>query len=215
MKRVLIVDDHPIMRRGLIQLLSLEPDLQIHGDVGTAAEAMAVCLTNPPDLVLADISLPDKNGLELIKDLRAINDTLRIIVVSMHEESLYAGRVLRAGARGYVMKEEAPESLIQAIRTVLHGGIFVSAKVSAKIIEEFSNPTKNGDTPVSRLTDRELEIFRMIGEGHGSRDIAGRLNISVRTIGAHRAHIKDKLGLRDGTELVHKAVSWVKTGEWS
>jgi DNA-binding NarL/FixJ family response regulator len=214
MKRILIVDDHPIMRRGLIQLLSLEPDLQIHGDVGTAAEALEVCLTNPPDLVLADISLPDKNGLELIKDLRAINDQLRIIVVSMHDESLYAGRVLRAGARGYVMKEEAPESLIQAIRTVLKGGIFVSQKVSAKIIEEFSNQTKGVDGPVSRLTDRELEIFRMIGEGHGSRDIAGRLNISVRTIGAHRAHIKDKLGLRDATELVHRAVSWVKTGEW-
>jgi len=214
MKRILIVDDHPIMRRGLIQLLSLEPGLQIQGDVGTAAEALAVCLTNPPDLVLADISLPDKNGLELIKDLRAINDQLRIIVVSMHEESLYAGRVLRAGARGYVMKEEAPESLIQAIRTVLQGGIFVSQKVSAKIIEEFSNQTKGVDGPVSRLTDRELEIFRMIGEGHGSRDIAGRLNISVRTIGAHRAHIKDKLGLRDATELVHRAVSWVKTGEW-
>jgi DNA-binding NarL/FixJ family response regulator len=214
MKRILIVDDHPIMRRGLIQLLSLEPGLQIHGDVGTAAEALAVCLSDPPDLVLADISLPDKNGLELIKDLRAINDQLRIIVVSMHEESLYAGRVLRAGARGYVMKEEAPESLIQAIRTVLQGGIFVSQKVSAKIIEEFSNQTKGVDGPVSRLTDRELEIFRMIGEGHGSRDIAGRLNISVRTIGAHRAHIKDKLGLRDATELVHRAVSWVKTGEW-
>ena len=214
MKRILIVDDHPIMRRGLIQLLSLEPGLQIQGDVGTAAEALEVCLTNPPDLVLADISLPDKNGLELIKDLRAINDQLRIIVVSMHDESLYAGRVLRAGARGYVMKEEAPESLIQAIRTVLQGGIFVSQKVSAKIIEEFSNQTKGVDGPVSRLTDRELEIFRMIGEGHGSRDIAGRLNISVRTIGAHRAHIKDKLALRDATELVHRAVSWVKTGEW-
>ncbi len=215
MKRILIVDDHPIMRRGLVQLLSLEPGLRIHGDVGTAAEAIAICLLDPPDLVLADISLPDKNGLELIKDLRAINDQLRIIVVSMHEESLYAGRVLKAGARGYVMKEEAPESLIEAVRAVLQGGIFVSPKVSSKIIEEFSNPRKGGDTPVSRLTDRELEIFRMIGEGHGSRDIAGKLNISVRTIGAHRAHIKEKLGLRDATELVHRAVSWVKTGDWS
>jgi len=214
MKRILIVDDHPIMRRGLIQLLSLEPELHIHGDVGTAAEAVAICMTDPPDLVLADISLPDKNGLELIKDLRAINDQLRIIVVSMHEESLYAGRVLRAGARGYVMKEEAPENLIEAIRIVLKGGIFVSQKVSAKIIEEFSTQRKGGDSPVSRLTDRELEIFRMIGEGHGSRDIAGKLNISVRTIGAHRAHIKDKLGLRDSTELVHRAVGWAKTGEW-
>jgi DNA-binding NarL/FixJ family response regulator len=214
MKRVLIVDDHPIMRRGLVQLLSLEPGLHIHGDVGTAAEAIAICMADPPDLVLADISLPDKNGLELIKDLRAINDQLRIIVVSMHEESLYAGRVLKAGARGYVMKEEAPESLIQAVRAVLQGGIFVSTKVSTKILEEFSNPRKAGDTPVSRLTDRELEIFRMIGEGHGSRDIAGKLNISVRTIGAHRAHIKEKLGLRDATDLVHRAVSWVKTGEW-
>lgn len=215
MKRVLIVDDHPIMRRGLVQLLSLEPGLQMHGDVGTAAEAIAICLTNPPDLVLADISLPDKNGLELIKDLRAIHEDLRILVVSMHEESLYAARALKAGARGYVMKEEAPESLIEAIRTVLRGGIFVSPKVSTKLLEEFSNQTKTGDSPVSRLTDRELEIFRMIGEGHGSREIAGKLNISVSTIGAHRAHIKEKLGLRDATELVHRAVSWVKTGEWN
>jgi DNA-binding NarL/FixJ family response regulator len=214
MNRLLIVDDHPIMRKGLVQLLGLETGLQIHGDVGTAAEAIAICLTDPPDLVLADLSLPDKNGLELIKDLRAINPDQRILVVSMHEESLYAARVLKAGARGYVMKEEAPENLIEAVRTVLRGGIFVSPRVSTKILEEFSNQRKGGDSPVTRLTDRELEIFRMIGEGHGSRDIAGKLHISVRTIGAHRAHIKEKLGLRDATELVHRAVGWVKTGEW-
>ncbi|MBU6301406.1 MAG: response regulator transcription factor [Verrucomicrobia bacterium] len=214
MNRLLIVDDHPLMRKGLVQLLGLETGLRIHGDVGTAAEAIAICLTDPPDLVLADLSLPDKNGLELIKDLRALNPDLRILVVSMHEESLYAARVLKAGARGYVMKEEAPENLIEAVRTVLRGGIFVSPKVSTKILEEFSNQRKGGDSPVTRLTDRELEIFRMIGEGHGSRDIAGKLHISVRTIGAHRAHIKEKLGLRDATELVHRAVGWVKTGEW-
>jgi len=214
MKRVLIVDDHPIMRRGLIQLLGLEEDLRVDRDVGTAAEAVAACLADPPDLVIADISLPDKNGMELIKDLRALNEGLRILVVSMHDESLYAERVLRAGARGYVMKEEAPESLILAVRTVLAGGVFVSPRVSARILESFAGPRRGGDSPVSRLSDRELEIFRLIGEGLGSRDIAGRLNISVRTIGAHRAHIKEKLGLRDATELVHHAVRWVGTGEW-
>ncbi len=214
MKRVLIVDDHPIMRRGLMQLLALEEDLVVYQDVGTAAAALDACLHEAPELVIADLSLPDKNGLELIKDLRAIHGDLRILVVSMHDESLYAERVLRAGGRGYVMKQEAPERLIEAVRTVLGGGIFVSPSVSSRIIEWFANPQGTGESPVSRLSDRELEILRLIGEGLGSRDIAGRLHISVRTIGAHRAHIKEKLGLRDGTELVHHAVRWVNTGEW-
>lgn len=212
MKRILIVDDHPVMRFGLSALIQAESDLELAAEAGTAAEAMEFCEREKPDLVTVDITLPDKSGLELIKDLRAWNPQLLILVVSMHDENVYAERVLRAGARGYVMKEEAPGNLVQGIREVLRGGVFVSPAISARIVQQFADTNGAPDSPIGRLTDRELEVFRLIGEGHGSREIAGKLNISVRTIDAHRAHIKEKLGISDATELTHQAVKWVETG---
>ena len=211
-RRILIVDDHPIMRFGLARLIEAEADLQVPWEAGTAREALAHIEREKPDLVLVDMALPDRNGLELIKDIRSAFDGVQCLAISMHDEELYAERVLRAGGRGYVMKEEAPGKLIQAIRRVLDGGVFLSPKMEARIVELFAGGEKSG-SPVERLSDRELEVFRLLGEGHGTREIAGKLGISVRTIDAHRAHIKEKLGLRDATDLMHQAVRWVETGE--
>ena len=211
-KRILIVDDHPIMRLGLSRLIEAEPDLEVVAEAGTAREALAHLEASPLDLVLVDMTLPDRSGLELIKDIRAAFEGIPCLAISMHDEELYAERVLRAGGRGYVMKEEAPGKLIQAIRRVMDGGVFLSGKMEARIVEIFAGGDTSG-SPVDRLSDRELEVFRLLGEGHGTREIAGKLGISVRTIDAHRAHIKEKLGLRDATELVHQAVRWVETGE--
>lgn len=213
MSAIYIVDDHPVMRFGLAALIGAEKDLEVTGQAGTAAEAFAELQQNAPDLLLMDVTLPDKNGLELIKDLRAIHRDLLVLVVSMHDENTYAERALKAGAKGYVMKEEAPEKLVQAIRLVLTGGVFVSNSVSARIVQNFANGRSSQGFGIGRLTDRELEVFRLLGEGKASREIAGMLNISVRTIDAHRTHIKEKLGFRDATELMHQAVKWVETGE--
>ncbi len=213
MSRIFIVDDHPVMRFGLVSLIGTEPDLEVTGQAGTASEAFAAVEKDPPDLLLMDVTLPDKNGLELIKDLRAIHPKLLVLAISMHDENTYAERALKAGARGYVMKEEAPDKLVQAIRQVLAGGIFISEQISARIVQNFASGSQSNSYGVGRLTDRELEVFQLLGEGKASREIAGALNISIRTIDAHRTHIKEKLGLRDAAELVHKAVKWVETGK--
>ena len=212
-RQILIVDDHPIMRLGLAKLIEAEPDLEVAWEAGTAREALVHLENATPDLVLVDMTLPDRGGLELIKDIRAAFEGVQCLAISMHDEELYAERVLRAGGRGYVMKEEAPGKLIQAIRRVMDGGVFLSEKMEARIVELFAGGEKGG-SPVDRLSDRELEVFRLLGEGFGTREIAGKLGISVRTIDAHRAHIKEKLGLKDATELVHQAVRWVETGEF-
>ena len=212
-RQILIVDDHPIMRLGLVKLIEAEADLEVAWEAGTAREALVHLETSTPDLVLVDMTLPDRSGLELIKDIRAAFDGIQCLAISMHDEELYAERVLRAGGRGYVMKEEAPGKLIQAIRRVMDGGVFLSEKMEARIVELFAGGEKGG-SPVDRLSDRELEVFRLLGEGFGTREVAGKLGISVRTIDAHRAHIKEKLGLKDATELVHQAVRWVETGDF-
>ncbi|HMP83718.1 MAG TPA: response regulator transcription factor, partial [Verrucomicrobiota bacterium] len=160
--------------------------------------------------VLLDISLPDKNGLEVIKDIQALNPGLPILAVSMHDEALYAERVLRAGGRGYIMKQEGGKKLLDAIRQVLSGQIFVSEKISARILELFSGRRSASTSPVERLTDREFEVFQLIGEGHSTRDIAGRLKLSVKTVEVHRANIKLKLKLKNATDLVRHAVRWIE-----
>ncbi|MFT5465803.1 MAG: DNA-binding NarL/FixJ family response regulator [Verrucomicrobiales bacterium] len=215
MKRILIVDDHPVMRFGLVSLINSNENLTVCGECGSACEAMEACQREAPDLALVDITLPDKNGLELVKDLRAWNEQLLILVVSMHEENVYAERALRAGARGYVMKEEAADKLVEAVGQVLAGGVYVSPKISARIVQQFADSGGSPESPIGRLTDRELEVFQQIGEGMASREIAAKLTISVRTVDAHRAHIKEKLGLRDATELMHQAVKWVETGSFA
>jgi DNA-binding NarL/FixJ family response regulator len=210
-KRVLIVDDHPIMREGLALLIQNEPDLRVSAQAGSAAQALSAIAAEVPELVLADISLPDRNGLEMIKDIQALHPTLPILVVSMHDESLYAERVLRAGGRGYIMKQEGGKKLMQAIRQVLGGQIYVSEKMSAKILELFSGHRPQASHSVmERLTDREFEIFQLIGAGQASRDIARSLHLSVKTVEAHRANIKKKLELVSGADLVRYAIRWTE-----
>ncbi len=210
MKRVLIVDDHPMMRTGLAQLIDNEPDLKVTAEADNAGQAINLVSKQKFDLALLDISLPDKNGLELIKDIRAIHPDLPLLVVSMHDEMIYADRVLRAGGRGYIMKQEGGQRFLHAIRQVLAGKIFVSEKMSARILENFSgNQPKDSSSPVQQLSDREFEVFQLIGNGVGTRAVAEQLHLSVKTVEVHRANIKEKLGLKTATELVRFAVRWV------
>jgi DNA-binding NarL/FixJ family response regulator len=211
-KRILIVDDHPMMRQGLAQLIDNESDLSVCGEADSAGQALTGVGTQKPDLVIADISLPDKNGLELIKDLQAMQSDLPVLVVSMHDESLYAERVLRAGGRGYIMKQEGGKKLMEAIRHVLSGQIYVSEKMSAKILEIFSGRRPQGsDSPIEQLSDREFEVFELIGQGKATREIADHLHLSVKTVEVHRANIRKKLKLTSGTDVVHQAIRWVES----
>ena len=210
--RILIVDDHPMMRQGLAQLVNNEPDLAVCCEVENAHQALAAIDKARPDLVLADITLPDKSGIELIKDIQAIHPGLAVLVISMHDESLYAERVLRAGGRGYIMKHEGGKKLMEAIRQVLSGQIYVSEKMSARILESFSGRRfpGAGRSPVENLTDREFEVFQLIGQGNGTRQIAEKLHLSVKTVEVHRVNIKTKLKLQSATELIRFAVRWVE-----
>jgi len=210
-KQIVIVDDHPVFREGLVALLNREADLTVCGEADSAPGALAAIERLKPDLVLADIGLPGKSGLELIKDLRATLPEIAVLVISMHDETLYAERVLRAGGRGYIMKQEGPERILQALRRVLGGQIFVSEKMSDRILDALSNRRVKGDSPIARLTDREFEILQLIGRGKDSHDIAGQLHLSVKTVDAHRGNIKEKLELASGTELICFAARWVET----
>lgn len=208
-KRILIVDDHPMMRQGLAQLITSEPDLMVCCEADTAGQALDLAAAQKPDLALVDISLPDKNGLELIKDIHVLCPEVLILVVSMHDESLYAERVLRAGARGYIMKQEGGKKLVEAIRQVLSGRIYVSEKMSARILEIFSGRrSENAGSSVERLSDREFEVFQLISEGKGTREIAYHLHLSVKTVEVHRANIKEKLEVNTATDLIRYAVRW-------
>jgi DNA-binding NarL/FixJ family response regulator len=211
-KRILIVDDHPMMRQGLAQLINNEPDLMVCAEADTAGQAIKLISTSQPDILIADISLPDKNGLELIKDVRILNPDILILVVSMHDESLYAERVLKAGGRGYIMKQEGGRKLMEAIRHVMNGHVYVSEKMSANILEIFSGRRdKTGGSPVERLSDREFEVFQLIGSGKGTRQIADHLHLSVKTVEVHRANIKEKLQLKTAIDLVRFAVRWAES----
>ncbi|MGB7793669.1 MAG: response regulator transcription factor [Terrimicrobiaceae bacterium] len=207
--RVLIVDDHPMTRTGLAYLINHQPDMTVCCEAQNAAQALEAVINNKPDLVLTDFTLPDKNGLELIKDLKAIAPRLPILVISMHQESLYAERVLRAGARGYITKEEGGERLMRAIRHVLSGAIYVSDKMSARILEIFSGSAGTQErSPVEELSDREFEIFELLGDGLSTQQIAERLHLSMKTVDAHRANVKEKLKLKTGNELISFAARW-------
>lgn len=210
-KTIFIVDDHPIMRQGLAVLINHEKDLVVCGEAEDSARARDGILALEPDLALIDISLPGKNGLELIKDLRAMGSEAAILVHSMHDESLYVERVLRAGAQGYITKDEGGSKLMEAIRKVLAGEIYVSPQMSGKILEIFSGRRTSSTNPVEALTDRQFEVFQMIGLGRTTRDISEVLKVSIKTVDAHRDHIKKKLNLRSGTELVRFAVRWVES----
>src|SRR4029077_10175680 len=207
--RVLIVDDHPMTRSGLAYLINHQPDMATCCEAQNAAQALEGVLETKPDLVLTDFSLPDKNGLELIKDIRSVPPDLPILVISMHEESLYAERVLRAGARGYITKEEGGERLMRAIRHVLSGTIYVSDKMSARILEIFSGRRAMQErSPVEELSDREFEIFESLGDGLSTQQVADRLHLSMKTVDAHRANIKEKLKVKTTNELISFAARW-------
>lgn len=213
MKRILLVDDHPISREGISGLVNRQDDLEVCGEAGSAQEALALIPQLNPDLVLTDINLPGQSGLELIKDARALYPKLQLLVLSMHDETLYAERVLRAGGRGYLMKETKPANVVKAIRAVLNGGIYLSETMSARLLEIVAgNGGKLTLSPMERLSDREFEVFQLVGQGKESRKIAEQLKISARTVDAHRTHIKEKLNLKSGAELTRYAVRWVESG---
>jgi len=207
-KRVLIVDDHPIFRAGLIGLVNMESDLTVCGEAQDASQAMVALEGLLPDLILLDMSLPGKGGLELLKDIRAFSPKTPVLIISMHDETLYAERVIRAGGRGYIMKQEGPEKIIHAIRKTLGGGIAVSERMASFILDALSG-TKSAVTSVSTLTDREFEVYRLLGQGKEPHEIASILHLSIKTVDTHRMHIRQKLGLKNATELIHHATRWL------
>lgn len=207
-KRVLIVDDHPIFRAGLTGLVNLETDMTVCGEAHDAPQAMQAVEKMNPDLVLLDMSLPGKSGLELLKDIRAIAPQTPVLIISMHDETLYAERVIRAGGRGYIMKQEGPERIVHAIRRVMSGGISVSEGISSQILDALSGAKKGAASSVSTLTDREFEVYRLLGQGKEPHEIARILHLSIKTVDTHRSHIRQKLGLRNATELIHHATRW-------
>ena len=208
--RVIIIDDHPLLRRGMVALLSDQPDLHVCGEAENAKAALQVMRDLVPDVALVDINLPGANGLELIKLMLAEQPKLRILVVSMHDESLYALRSLRAGAKGYLMKAEAIDQIVAAVRRVAEGNIYVTPRFSERLVFKAIQSLEGGmGSPVDRLSDRELEVLRLLGKGLGTRDIAHTLHLSVKTIETHRAHIKEKLGLKEAAEMVRFAIDWV------
>ena len=211
--RVLIVDDHPMTRAGLVHLINHEPDLVVCAEAENAADALGAVDACEPDLVLADITLPGKSGLELVKDIKAIRPRLPILVISMHDESLYAERALRAGASGYITKNESAENVLLAIRRVLAGEVYLSGTLTSAFLKSLTAGLKSTSQPLDRLTDRELEILELIGRGRATRQIAEALRLGVATVDTYRARIKEKMNFRSGTELQHFAIRWMRDRE--
>lgn len=211
MTRILLVDDHPLLRQGIAQILEAEADLEVAGQASDAEEALSVFDNIAPDLVVTDISLPGMNGLELLKNLLTLHPELPVLVVSRHDEELYAERAVRAGARGYVSKLAAGDELVIAIRRVLRGGIHLSEDLKDRMLFGAASGVKDAtQTPLEVLSDRELEVFEMTGRGIPTREISERLHLSVKTVESYRSRIKTKLGLANGTELIKHAVAWVE-----
>jgi DNA-binding NarL/FixJ family response regulator len=211
-KRILIIDDHPMMRDGLRQLIGNEPDLEVVGEADDAPTALEAAEKLKPDIAIVDITLRDSSGLELIKDLQIRAPNIAVLVLSMHDESLYAERVLRAGGRGYIMKQEGGKKIIEGIRRVLSGSAYVSDTISARILDAFSGRSQN-QSAVQSLTDREFEVFQLIGQGLSTSDMADKLHVSVKTIEVHRVNIKTKLNIPTAPELIRFAVRWIESGE--
>jgi len=211
-KKIFVVEDHPIFRLGISELINQEEDLAVCGGAESVYQAMHEINRLNPDLLIVDISLKNSDGIDLVKEIHNQRKDLPMLILSMHDEFLYAERALRAGARGYIMKEEAMESVVFAIRQVLAGNLYFNDRVKEHILFQLSGDSGAADTdPIKRLTNRELEVFRLIGRGYSTRDIAGKLNLSIKTIGTYRERIKEKLGLRNATELVRLAVHWENT----
>lgn len=210
--RVYIVDDHEIIRQGLALLIGQTDDLEPCGEADNPADALKGIETLVPDIAVVDISLKDGNGIDLVKDARIRFPKLPVLMLSMHDETLYAERVLRAGARGYVTKENAGEKVLDAIRKVLAGEMFISEQVAARMLSKFVDGRPDqGGSPADVLSDRELEVFELLGMGLSTHDVARRLHLSVKTIGSHRENIKRKLKLDDASELLQHAINWVQS----
>jgi DNA-binding NarL/FixJ family response regulator len=208
-KRIMVVDDHPIVRQGLALLINREPDLVVCGEAQEAMGAMHVLSSSRPDVLIVDISLSGPDGIDLLKNIRTTHPTLPVLILSMHDESVYAERALRAGANGYIMKQEATENVLVAVRRILSGEIYVSARIANQMLRHYI--TGSGtlrDSSIADLSDRELEVFRLIGEGHGTRQIAEKLHLSVKTVESYQAHIKEKRSLRSSRELMQRAIQW-------
>jgi DNA-binding NarL/FixJ family response regulator len=209
--KILLVDDHAVVRFGMAQLISREADLKVCGEEEDAAQAMEAISKLKPDLVIADISLKESSGLELMRNIKVQYPKLPVLVVSAHDESVYAEVAFRAGALGYLMKEEALGKVITAIRRVLGGGIYVSDDLTAKLLQQqVRGQTEGSPSPIKGLSDRELEVFQMIGQWKGTRQIAGELHLSVKTIEYYREQIKKKLNLKSAAELTQQATVWVQ-----
>ena len=211
-KRILLADDHPMMRAGMAQLINKQPELEVSFEASDPIGAFQHLAKSAVDLVVTDLTMPGRSGIEFIKDLLAAHPEVPILVNSMHDETIYAERVLRAGARGYIMKEAGGENLLAAIRHVLSGQVYLSPKMSAKILDSLSGRKSRGShSPIEKLSDREFEVFQLIGRGKTTRDIAQQLHLSTKTVDVHRSHLKEKLKLPDGTALVRHAVRWIET----
>ncbi len=209
-KRVFVVDDHPIVRQGLALLINQETDLAVCGEAEDMHSALQSVAAAHPDVVIVDISLNGPDGLELLKHVRLKCPSLPVLILSMHDESIYAERALRAGANGYIMKQEATDRVLVALRRILSGETYVSDRIAKSMLQHYLRGANVAAySPISELTDRELEVFRLIGEGHGTRQIAEQLHLSVKTVESYQAHIKEKLSLRSARELVQHAIQWI------
>jgi DNA-binding NarL/FixJ family response regulator len=208
-KTVLVVDDHPLMRQGLALLINQQQDLHVCGEAEEAQAAMQAIAQLRPDIMILDISLKGPDGIELLKNIRATEPDLPVLVLSMHDEAIYAERALRARANGYIMKQEATEKVLVAVRRILSGEVYLSERMSNKMLQQYIGGTPNMiQSRIASLSDRELEVFRRIGEGRATREIAEELHLSVKTVETYQAHIKDKLALRSGRELIQHAIQW-------
>ncbi|MFW5739890.1 MAG: response regulator [Myxococcota bacterium] len=210
--RILLVDDHPLIRGGLVELVNRQADMEVCAEAGTDSEALRAAETCAPELAVVDLALGDADGLQLLRDLSSRFPRMRLLVLSMHEEELYAERALRAGASGYVMKHERLHTVVEAMRCVLAGEVFLSPAMQSKLMQQLVRGKSGAGEPVASLTDRELQIFGMLGQGLGPSEIAKRLHLSVKTIDAHRARIKDKLNVRTAAELRRRAIAWQRDG---
>ena len=209
--KILIVDDHAVMRQGLAKLLSDEQGLRVCGEAENVSDALKAIGRLKPDLTIVDISLPGRTGIELIRDVRRDYPQVCVLVLSMHDETIYAERALRAGARGYIMKQEGGKVVVEAIRKVLTGQVYLSERMTAKLCERISAGSQAPDSPLEVLSDREMEVFQLIGDGLTTRQIAEQLFLSMKTVEVHRDHIKRKLNLKDGSALVRHAIRWAET----
>ncbi len=207
-KKILIIEDHPIVRKGFSMLINQDDELKTIGEAGDYHSALDMVRKTKADLILLDLSLGDGNGIELIKEVKVINPALPVLVVSLHDENLYAERALKAGARGYIMKSEATDNILTAIKKIINGEVYLSDGMKDKLINRVAGTDREGSSPMDILSDREFEVFQFIGDGRTTKEIAEILNLSVKTVETYKSHIKSKLEIKDSTDLIRRAVEW-------